>query len=294
MTRRTADTGNRAFWTLVGASAALRAVLFYGICCISMVVLPAVRDGGVATFWTSRPELLPTMLLVLLTGIGTLREAWSLGRSLWHTSRFARTARLHRIAVPAELAALSDRLGIGGRVRVIAGSRPFALTYGLRRPRILVSTGLLDALNGDELSAVLVHERAHLRNRDPLKNLLARMIPARHFYLPGLARLTRRYMVGRELAADRSAIARHGIAALAGSLLKVSEGPAWTRSIPMAAMAGDALLAARIAQLETGGEPPLPRAGRLSIAGTALALTIFMATCGWSAVVIATSMRGCT
>ena len=54
-----------------------------------------------ATFWTSRPELLPTMLLVLLTGIGTLREAWSLGRSLWHTSRFARTARLHRIAVPA-------------------------------------------------------------------------------------------------------------------------------------------------------------------------------------------------
>jgi hypothetical protein len=293
MTRRTIS-GNRAFWTLVGASAALRIVLLYGICCLAMVVLSAVQDDGMSALWTSRPGLLPSALILLLTGVGMLREMWSLGRALQQTFRFTRRVRDHRIAVPVEVATISGGLGIGGRVRVVDGARPFALTYGLRRPRILLSTGLLRSLNNEELAAVLAHERAHVRNRDPLKNMVARMIPARHFYLPGMTHLSRRFTVGRELAADRSAIARHGIAALAGSLLKVSEGPAWARSVPVAAMAGDEVLAARIAQMETGAEPPLPRPGRLAIAGMALTVAALVSACAWSALVIANSMPGCT
>lgn len=60
----------------------------------------------------------------------------------------------------------------------------FALTYGVLRPRVLASTGLAATLSDAELAAVLAHEREHLRGRDPLKKVLARAIPARHFYLP--------------------------------------------------------------------------------------------------------------
>ena len=46
---------------------------------------------------------------------------------------------------------------------------------------------------------MLAREREHLRGRDPLKNVLARAIPARHFYLPALAGLQSRFTAGREL-----------------------------------------------------------------------------------------------
>jgi Zn-dependent protease with chaperone function len=75
-------------------------------------------------------------------------------------------------------------------------SSPFALTYGALRPRVLASTGLAETLTGAELAAVLAHEREHLRGRDPLKNVLARAIPARYFYLPALAGQQARFTAG--------------------------------------------------------------------------------------------------
>ncbi|TMR42250.1 hypothetical protein ETD96_01500 [Actinomadura geliboluensis] len=293
MTLRPMDTGNRAFWTLVGISLAFRILLAYGICCLAMVIWTAVRDGGVTTLWTTRLDLLPGTLILALTSVGTLKGAWSLGQSLWHTRTFTDTVRRYRGPVPSDLRVLTDRLRIGSRIRVIATSRPFALTYGLRRPRILVSTGLLNSLNEDELAAVLAHERAHLRNRDPLKTLCARVLLARHFYLPGMDHLRHRFTMGRELAADRRALAQHGTTALAGSLLKVSEGPAWARSAPAAAMASDDLLSARITQLETGTEPPLPRLSRVGRVGAVLSVTAFAAACVWTALVIGQSTPIC-
>lgn len=293
MTVRPRDTGNRAFWTLVGISLALRILLAFGVCCLAMVVWTAVRDDGVTTLWTSRPDLIPGVLILILTSVGALKGAWSLGRSLWHIRTFTHTVRRYRRPVPSELRALTDRLRIGSRIRVIATSRPFALTYGPRRPLILVSTGLLNALNEKELAAVLAHERAHLRNRDPLKTLCARVLLARHFYLPGMARLRHRFTMGRELAADRRAVEDHGTAALAGSLLKVSEGPAWARAAPAAAMAGDELLSARITQLETGTEPPPPRSSLAARTGAALSATAFASACVWTTLVIGQSPLGC-
>jgi hypothetical protein len=61
-------------------------------------------------------------------------------------------------------------------------------------------------------------------SHDPLKTVLARAIPARHFYLPAPTRLRERFTAGRELAADRAALASHGTAPLAGALFKATEG----------------------------------------------------------------------
>ncbi|MFG2091282.1 M56 family metallopeptidase [Spirillospora sp. NPDC048824] len=252
-----------------------------------------MEDGGANALWTSRPDLIPGVLILALTSAGTLKGTWALGQSFWHLRSFAYTVRRYHRPVPPALRALADRLGLGARIRVIATSCPFALTYGPRRPHVLVSTGLLDVLNEEELAAVLVHERAHLRSRDPLKNLCTRVILARHFYLPGVARLRRRFTMGRELAADRRAAALHGTTALAGSLLQVSEGPAWTKAVPATALASDELLAARITQLETGTEPSLRRPGRLARAGAAIWVTALVAACVWSAQAVGQSTPGC-
>src|SRR6516162_8945512 len=67
-------------------------------------------------------------------------------------------------------------LECAARLDVVAAEEAFAVTYGLIRPRILVSTGLATALTPAEISAVLAHEREHLQHRDPMRMLAARLL----------------------------------------------------------------------------------------------------------------------
>jgi hypothetical protein len=55
-------------------------------------------------------------------------------------------------------------------------------------------------------------------------------------------------------------------------------------------MSTGALLDARISQLETGAEPPLPAAGRTEVFRTAAAGLLLAAGVAWSAVIIAHHM----
>jgi Zn-dependent protease with chaperone function len=290
---RVPDTGNRAFWALVAVSVLARAVLGYATCCLAWALADGVRDHGAAALWAGRPALWPGAALLAVTAAGLARGAWSLAGSVRHTVGFTAAARRHLAAAPPRLRAAADRAGIGARLAVVGMSSPFALTYGALRPRVLASTGLAETLTGAELAAVLAHEREHLRGRDPLKNVLARAIPARYFYLPALAGLQARFTAGRELAADRAARAACGTAPLAGALLKVADGPAWAAAAPAAAMSTRALLDARITQLETGTEPPLSPAGRVTAGGTAVAAVLLAVAVAWSAVIVAHYMPMC-
>lgn len=69
---------------------------------------------------------------------------------------------------------------------VIASSRPFALTIGWFRPRVLVSTALLDRLTPAQLEIVIAHERAHADRRDALATAAARVLSLAH--LPSVRR----------------------------------------------------------------------------------------------------------
>src|SRR5262249_23919175 len=48
-------------------------------------------------------------------------------------------------------------------VMLVRSRRPFSLAAGLWRPRVWVSTALVEALARDQLDAVIEHERAHVR-----------------------------------------------------------------------------------------------------------------------------------
>jgi len=175
---------------------------------------------------------------------------------------------------PAFLQNEAAALGLATRLDVVAGADAFAITYGLIRPRILVSTGLAAALAPAEIRAVLAHEREHLRHRDPLRLLAARLAAAWGCYLPVAGWLARRAALRHELAADRAAAGSAGRGVLAAALLKLAAMPA-SPALAAASPAGDGRrsLEARITQLEAGR--PLrqrPAVTRLLASGGTLAV----------------------
>src|SRR3989304_5301491 len=97
--------------------------------------------------------------------------------SLWDTFRARTLVRGFRAVgfqQDPRVAAIARRLGVADRVHVVSDPEPYALTAGFWRPAIFLSTGMTALLEGDELEAVLRHELAHVRRRDPLKALLGR------------------------------------------------------------------------------------------------------------------------
>ena len=118
-------------------------------------------------------------------------------------------------------------LGSFRSTRVFEGSQPQAFCAGLLRPRVYLSTGAIDALEAEELDAVLAHEAQHARMRDPLRVFCLRVLSESLFFLPALRRLADRYASLSELAADAAAVRASGgdRRPLASALLLFGEAP---------------------------------------------------------------------
>jgi beta-lactamase regulating signal transducer with metallopeptidase domain len=202
----------------------------------------------------------------VLAVAGAVRAAWPAVRGARAVRRLVRSSRQQQ---PTPVRAAATALGVGDRVDVVATDAAFAVTHGLWRPRILLSAGLVDVLDAAELTAVLVHERQHLVARDPLRLLGARLLAGYGWFLPLLRWWTERLALRRELAADRAATTRTGVAAVAGALLKLAD-----RAAPATVMAANPAgnLPERIAHLE--GQRPARRAMRGWLLGGATALNL--------------------
>lgn len=98
-------------------------------------------------------------------------------------------------------------------VVVFAAERADAFCAGYARPRIYLSSGALDALDGPELEAVLAHESHHRDRRDPLRLLVIRSLADALFFMPALRRVGSRYAALAELAADEAALGGRGACA---------------------------------------------------------------------------------
>src|SRR5262249_38376072 len=119
-----------------------------------------------------------TLLLLVLATCGIALGLGSLFRQLFATVSLIRSLVARRVRSPRRVATIARRLGLADRVDVVADARPFSFTYWFRRPRICLSTALVQRLSNDELRAVLMHERYHLRQRDPLRLVVSRYFAA--------------------------------------------------------------------------------------------------------------------
>jgi hypothetical protein len=109
-------------------------------------------------------------------------------------------------------------------VLVIDSAAPLAFCAGWLRPRVYVSTGVLERLSDSELRAVLAHEQHHGALRDPLRLAVGRVLCQALFFLPVLRPLQDRYADVAELTADAAALEASGgaPAPLASAMLAIA------------------------------------------------------------------------
>ena len=164
---------------------------------------------------------LQTMLVMIAFPL-MASVAWGIWKGIRQLIATGRMMRLilalpHR-PLPDTLVDIAQRLGIRDRVDLVEDAGAEAFCYGLLRPRIFLTSGLLARLSIDEVEAVLYHERHHLHRRDPLRAWLWTMLDALCWWAEVGCEAARLH---RELAADRAAIAAGRRYALAGALLKL-------------------------------------------------------------------------
>ena len=111
------------------------------------------------------------------------------------------------------------------QVDLFRAPEPMAITIGYFSPRILVSTGLLDALDEQEIEAVLHHEAAHVASRDPLRTFLSDACRTALPFIPIIRYAASQFDVKKEVEADARVIRVMGSPApLASALAKVIAG----------------------------------------------------------------------
>jgi Zn-dependent protease with chaperone function len=160
------------------------------------------------------PYLADRLLAYML--VGSLLAAisfggWTLFSQLKRTRDTVRRLQLLRRHLPAAVADSVANTGLDGKVVLIETGQPIAFCYGLLTGRILISTALIEAVgSGRSLEAILWHEFYHLQRRDSLRMALGGALVRVCFFLPIAKDLYQHYLVARELAADRAAIAAMG------------------------------------------------------------------------------------
>jgi Zn-dependent protease with chaperone function len=278
------DSANRSFLAFMGVALLLGAVVLCGALggVLVPIVLGRVSRQGLDGLLSDGGASLAALLFGVLVVAGLARGARSLVRQAIASRRLARRVRRLAVPLPEKLIAAVRQAGLDGRVICVDAPESFSFVYGVLAPHVAVSRGLLRGVTREELHAVLEHERYHVSNLDPLKVVLVQAFSAALFFLPALNSLQASYAAGRELAADRRAVASCGRRCLAGALLKVVGGPAWRELEVATAIGGSELLDVRVAQLETGMEPRLQAPSLkhlvLSLLGAASLAATFLAS----------------
>jgi Zn-dependent protease with chaperone function len=200
----------------------------------------------------------------------------------WQAARVLPAARRAELAGMALAAARPRRLPGGGLVWVLPSPDPAAYACGLRRPRAVVTTGLLDLLDPAEQRAACEHEYAHVRLGHPRLLLLGAVVARAYGFLPPVRHAWSGLRRELEAAADDEAVRAVGagpvLSALARAALARSAAPG------MAAAFGDPQhLRYRIARLR---EPRPASRGASALAaagGLALVSAFTWSACGLAA-----------
>ncbi len=273
------DRANRSFLVFAGIALLFAATVLCGVLGGVLVPLSLARISrdGLTGLWSDRGSLLAPLVFFVLIAVGLGLGARALVQQAVASRALSRRVRVLARAAPDALVQAAWQTGLAGRMVLVDAADSFSFVYGVMTPRVVVSRGLLERATGEELRAVLEHEGYHVRNLDPLKAAIVRVLSEALFFLPALDSPRARYLAGRELAADSRAVALYGRRSLAGALLKVARGPDWSEQAGAAAIANPDLLGVRLIQLETGYEPQPEALDAESIVFSLGGVTLFAA-----------------
>lgn len=268
---------NAIFAGLLAAATALTvafaaALLSVGLAGVAALAATTVGALTACVFFLAELGKVPLSALVLVA----LALASLLGfvRTLWIYRRERRILSSLPLqpVVGGRLARLASDADV--ELFVIPARKPEAFCFGLLHPRVVLSSGLLERLDAEKQAAVVWHEAEHARNREPLKCLLAQLAANSFFWVPTLRDLLDRFLLVKELAADRHAVARTSTATLAGALYEVASAPS------IASVGAGDFATARVDRLfgQHVALPPILRLRSLTISAVgAAALTLTLA-----------------
>jgi len=237
----------------------------------AVVLWQSVAVAAVLSAFSAGIAIASRLFVPALDGRPVTDEVRALGFPLWlaYVTVFAITlligARLVIAVLQVAIATrrrrahhrmLVDLLGAAGtgHLRIIDVSEPLAYCLPGVRSRVVVSKGALNTLSDKEITAILRHERAHLRARH---DLVLEMFTAVHAAFPRFVRSARALDAVRllvEMLADDAAVRVAGPAPLARALVACATGPT-----PSGALAA-------------GGPSTVVRVRRLSGRGNSLAV----------------------
>jgi beta-lactamase regulating signal transducer with metallopeptidase domain len=268
---------DRAFGILLALAAFSSAIL------LALLGVLLWRSGELLARGPDDAVDLIAVPVLLLATVGIALGLGSLFGQLFATARLIRTLLAREVPVPRRVHAAADGLGLNGRIDVVSDRRPFSFCYWFLRPRICLSTGLIARLAADELRSVLLHERYHLRHRDPLRLVIARYFAAGLYVVPVVEELVEYYTLEKELEADEDAVAElkdvRPLAAALYKLLPDADEVSLGLLVPVSALS---VTEARIDQLVNGRHLRLRlSAGSVALSGGALAAAAVLAAVHW-------------
>ena len=180
------------------------------------------------------------------------------------------------------MAAATPRLLPGGvTASVVPSGQVAAWCGGLRRPQVVVTTGLLDLLAPAEQRAALAHEAAHVRLGHPRILLAGAVIGRSYRWLPPARLAWDRLRRDLEAAADDEAAAVAGTGPLLSALAKVAlaAAPPATTGPARAGFADPEDLRYRIRRLQAPPARSARSALALGLAGAVLTGGLAAAAC---------------
>jgi hypothetical protein len=236
----------RAVDLLLGVGA-----LAAGACLISLLGERCPRSIACMAAGTSMHGSTITGRILELAAIAVICSV--VGRTAWIIRATRRTcSALTTVGNPAALASAVARTGIR-RVRCVLTAPVPVFCHGILRPSVVVEIAAAAGLSDAALDAVLLHEDAHRRHRDPLRRALRQAVVETGYRCTVLRWWSERSLVREELRADEWAVRRVGAPALASALLSLAP-TSYMTSMPAFGDAADA----RVTQL-LGDRPLLPR-----------------------------------
>ena len=224
-----------ARWTSRAPWLAVLAWLAFGY-----TVTLAVATTGVTLVmrWHDAPDLLCTTWLTCLDAVTGRHGIWAqvaafaglvlvtvltarLGLGAWLVSVVTRIRRGRHLEMLRLVGRTSSALG----ATVLPHPAPAAYVVPGRRPHMVITSGALDALDGEQTDAVLAHERAHCAGRHHLAVGAANLLSRAFSWLPAFRILEGQVRRLVELHADDLASQAHRPAALACALVAMSGAP---------------------------------------------------------------------
>ncbi|MEX2121988.1 MAG: M56 family metallopeptidase [Pirellulales bacterium] len=168
---------------------------------------------------TADPAVMPGAVPTRITHLGAvLGMVWLAGAAVYAglvsvtAAGCWRTIRYSQVPVDESLTALAaelgGRLGIRRSVRLSVISEPLGpMTYGWRRPTVVMPRALVASRSRDQLEPLLAHELVHVRRGDALIGLVQIIVQCLWWFHPLVWWANRRIAYERERCCDEEVVA---------------------------------------------------------------------------------------